>query len=459
MPLTGNSNVSFYDPALEMQDIARKRKLAEALTVQNAQGLSSLGDTQMVGGWAIPKSPWESVGSLGQALSGAYGEQKLNEREKQVAENARTQQGNDVQSFASALTGTPGSASPPDELGGGPAQPAMAPDRNKALSIALQSQSPMVQGAGSSMLADMLKKPVIKHVDMGDKIGMIDDRGQLVGTFPKGNTPDAVLKDTTTRAKNDVAPSGVVFNPYKTEPGQVFNDPNKLINLGPDGKPVVNQPLVGVKKDIASAGKSVNTVNVNTEKQFLGNIGETVGKDIGTTTSNAKAAIGTLNTVGQIRQALDSGQVIAGPGTTAINYLGKIGQVIGVAGKDATEQLTQTRKVIQGLAQLELDGAQQMKGQGQITEAEREIIRRASSGDIDGMTLPELRTLTDVLDKTARYKIKTNAANVQRLRSNPNAASMVDFMNVDEPPPYVPPQPKRRASDNSPAPVDFRSLK
>lgn len=198
----------------------------------------------------------------------------------------------------------------------------------------------------------------------------------------------------------------------------------------------------------------VNNINVNTEKQFLGNIAEAVGKDIAQGVDHARSAVQTISTLNQIRGALDSGKVTAGPGTTARTWLTQVGQVMGIAGKDAQEQLTKTREVIQGLAQLELNAAQLMKGQGAITEAERSIIRRAASGDIDSMTVPELRILTGVMDKTARFKIQQNSANVQRLRGNPNASGVVDYMSVQEPPAYNP----RGAPGPQPVAADGRTI-
>lgn len=99
-------------------------------------------------------------------------------------------------------------------------------------------------------------------------------------------------------------------------------------------------------------------------------------------------------------------------------------------------------------AQLELDAAAQMKGQGQITENERDIIRRAASGDIS-MTLPELKTLTASLEKTARYRIERHNANVQPLLANPNAAALAPFLTVPAPGPA-------KAQGNV---IDFGSLK
>lgn len=181
------------------------------------------------------------------------------------------------------------------------------------------------------------------------------------------------------------------------------------------------------------AGASNVSVGVNTEKSFLGNFAEGIGKSMSTARDGAQASLQTINTVNRLFDALDSGQVMAGPGATFRQYGLQLGNVLGVAGKDAQEKLLNTRQAIQSLAQLELDAAQQMKGQGQITEAERAIIRRAASGDIDGMTPIELRLLGGVLDRTARTKIRGYNSQVAPLKQNPNAAPLTPFLEVQEP--------------------------
>ena len=64
----------------EMADIQRRRLLAQAL---QQQGMEGMGGTEMVGGWAIPKSPMEGLGKAAQQLSGAYQQKQLMEEEKQ----------------------------------------------------------------------------------------------------------------------------------------------------------------------------------------------------------------------------------------------------------------------------------------------------------------------------------------------------------------------------------------
>lgn len=181
------------------------------------------------------------------------------------------------------------------------------------------------------------------------------------------------------------------------------------------------------------AGASNVSLSVNSEKTLLNDIAGGLGKGIVDAKGNAQAALSTIGTVNRMMDALDSGQVMAGPGTTFRQFGLQVGNMVGVAGQNAQEKMVNTRQTIQSLAQLELDAAQQMKGQGQITEAERGIIRRAASGDIDSMTVPELRLLGGILDRTARTKIRSYNSQVKPLASNPNAATLAPFLNVEEP--------------------------
>ena len=175
-----------------------------------------------------------------------------------------------------------------------------------------------------------------------------------------------------------------------------------------------------------------NNISVNAEKNLLSTIASGMGGQIEASLSGARSASDSLRTIGQLSDILNSGKVMAGPATKPAMLLTQLGSQLGLAGKDANETLQKTRAAMQQMAQLELDAAAQMKGQGQITENERDIIRRAASGDIS-MTLPELKTLTASLDKTARYRIERHNKNVQPLIANPNAAALAPFLTVPEP--------------------------
>lgn len=181
-----------------------------------------------------------------------------------------------------------------------------------------------------------------------------------------------------------------------------------------------------------------SNVNVNTAKPFLNTVAEGLGKQIDTSLENARAALPAIQTAQTLKAAVDSGKLVSGPGASFRVAGLQIGQMLGVGGNSGAEVLANTRQAIQAMAQSELNAAAQMKGQGQITESERDIIRRAASGKIDDLTAPEIKLLADSIEKTARYKIQQHKSNFERLKSMPGAEAIVPFYNVDEPAPYSP---------------------
>ncbi len=205
---------------------------------------------------------------------------------------------------------------------------------------------------------------------------------------------------------------------------------------GPNG-PV---PNVAVQSyEMGKSRASAPQVNVNTEKTFLGNVAEGMGKDVQAQVTAAKGAVNTIQNAHQIRQALDSGKVMAGPGTTVRMAAGQIAQSMGL-GNDP-ESLVQTRAAIQGLAKLALDARSKLKGQGQISDFEGKTLTKAETGDISDLSIPELKAIADVAERGARFAIRTNNESVAKIAKNPNAASLVPYMTVDEPAEYKPKQP------------------
>ena len=198
-------------------------------------------------------------------------------------------------------------------------------------------------------------------------------------------------------------------------------------------------------KDLRRSGATnvSNSVSVGGEKALVNKIGEGLGKQLDDSLSAARSAGVSINTAQTLLTAIDSGKVVAGPGSKMRVWGYQLGEVLGASGKDAQERLSNTRAAIQAMAKAELDAAQMMKGQGQITEAERDIIRRAASGDIESMTVPEIRLLAMTMDKTARAKIRLHQSNTKVLSGIEGAAPLLPLYQVEEPAPYAAPrQPK-----------------
>lgn len=182
----------------------------------------------------------------------------------------------------------------------------------------------------------------------------------------------------------------------------------------------------------AGAGATKLNIPINTEKTLYGNFAEKIPAWVDTARNQAVAASGTLSNVKRLTDALDTNKVATGPLAKPEIFVRQLGQAFGAGGKDNEEVLKNTRSAIQSLAQQELDSALQMKGQGQITEAEREIIKRAAAGDIN-LTTPELRALSDALNKVASLKISSYEKLVEPIRKSPNGASLVPFLDIPKP--------------------------
>ena len=257
---------------------------------------------------------------------------------------------------------------------------------------------------------------------------------------PEKFTPQSLARFAQSRNYGDLVPrdklefvEGVGVNPFDpANANRAIPNPNKPFTMDAQGNMAPNSAFQAYEINKAKAGAARTSVNVNAEKPFLNELAGGLGKQIEASTGQARAAADSLRTIGQLGDILNSGKVMAGPATKPAMLLTQLGSQLGLAGKDANETLQKTRAAMQQMAQLELDAAAQMKGQGQITENERDIIRRAASGDIS-MTLPELKTLTRSLEKTARYRIESHNTRVQPLLQSPNAAPLAPFLSVPMP--------------------------
>jgi hypothetical protein len=168
------------------------------------------------------------------------------------------------------------------------------------------------------------------------------------------------------------------------------------------GVPVTLENIMKLKRS-GAANTNVD-VRMPGNQQFLAGVGTDVSKTLTDLTAGARSANETLTNVERMLPALD--KAILGPGADYRTAMVRIGQQLNIAGADANEQLANTRIVVQGLAQQELDAAAQMRGQGSLTEGERGILRRAAAGD-QTLSAAEIRQALASAQKTARYRLAT----------------------------------------------------
>lgn len=407
----------------EAQQIERNRKYAEML---QSQAMQQENPNQMVGDRVVRYSPLQGLAKMLQAYGSVKMQEQADQRQADLVQRQQADFTDTAQKYASALRGTDaqlkdmpqGQEGPPELIAS-----AVPGSRDAALQVAMQSKSPMWQQTGMQMaMKDMEpgKYGNTVHYDQSGKAFVNNEKGEIkyLGGI---QARDKIIADNlggTTQYRTE----------YSAQPvGQAFhNDPNKPFALTPNGM-APNTPLQNYEMGKAKAGAANVSVNTAT-KPMLNELGKGVGEKIIGDFTAAQQAQQTLNNVQQIRSGL--GNVIAGPGANTRVTLAQVGEVLGVNGKDTTEKLQNTRNLMQGLARQELAAAGQMKGQGQITESERTILRKAESGQINELTVPEINTLLGALEKTAGYRINNHSSNLERLKRDPNAAGVVDYMTL-----------------------------
>jgi hypothetical protein len=469
------------DPTqVELQAIARRRRMAEMLQQQGAEPLQT---NRMAGGYVVPISPTEGLAKIAQAWASGKIDRDADTQTRQIGEQMAAERADTLRRAMQAGQGTPAvnPMSATDALPGEPMQvPARAGSPQAMYEVLMGSRDPSLQQAGMAAIMQSMapKAPIALGKDQRlvtptgaevvpmaapqpkmQRVEIPDGRGGVRVGFVDTNSPNPMATFQEGGAqppKPDMVNTGgqiVPVNPYtQTQPINVTAAPGAVPFAASGMTPDEYRQH---QQNVAASGATRVNVPVNTERTFYGEMAQKVGGDVSNAATQARAAVGTIGTLNQIRDAIATGRVIAGPGASTRQFLGQVGQVIGAAGRDSTEQLVQTQKVIQGLAQLELDAAQQLRGQGQITEGERDILRRAASGEIDKLSVPELTSLMSVLDRSARSKITGNQRNVEMLRQNPSGATLIPFMSVDMPPEWKPPQQGTQAPTIPPPPPGF----
>lgn len=426
-----------YESQIEQ---ARQRALryGQQAQYQNPQG-------QMVGGRYIAPNALQYLASALRAAGGMAGEQMETEQVNKLTKERQTAIADALRNFGQQAQGTPGNA-PGDGMG--PVLPAQAPDMMGAYQSLLNAPDAGLRQMGTqgmTSLAQQQAEAARKSQDQQRILGILQrsktPQEALAAGVPIGVAKDYYESRNWGRDKvqwKDVGGQLIPVTEYGETPqgvapvaktGNPFSD---LLVRDASGQLVPNAPLVGVKTGLAREGAAKTNVNVNMpDKKFYEGLGTAVSGQIENAHGQAVAAAKTLENANMIAASL--GKAIVGPLANQRVTLAQIGQSLGVGGADTREILQNTRAVVQGLARQELAAAGQMKGQGQITESERAILRKAESGQINEMTRPELETFIGAIRKTARGRIAAHEKNMQRLRRDPQSQTIVDYLDVQAP--------------------------
>jgi len=222
----------------ESAAIQRRLQMAQAL---GQQALQPMDLPQQAG---VRASPYAGLAKILQAYNAAQAEKSATQEYKDLAE--RYQAGNraEMGSFLEAMQGTPQKelAGPapqgaptgvsPEGVQGGYIQPAQAPDRQRAMALALGSQNPTLQGAGGAMLSSMMTPDKIKDFQVEiingvpNRVGLTDQGKKVV----LGPVEQAISPDAAARLKQDKEQSDRAFNQLSANQKATLEQSDRAFN-------------------------------------------------------------------------------------------------------------------------------------------------------------------------------------------------------------------------------------
>jgi hypothetical protein len=192
---------------------------------------------------------------------------------------------------------------------------------------------------------------------------------------------------------------------------------NAFRNMSPEEQEAFNR-FQGAKQPTTNI--NVSATNTPAGKSLAAPIGQRAEASL----VKAEGATEIMNAANSVREALNSGNVIAGPGA---GIRTKFAQVLEMAGVGDKEKLTATRTAIQGMADLTLQSRAELRGQGQITDTETQLLERARSGKIEDMTLAELQTVVNVSQRLAGRLWSNHQTLMGTMKTDPAAADVYKY--------------------------------
>lgn len=350
----------------ELQGLSRERKLAELLMAKGAQGQPQ---GQMISGYYVAPSWSQQLNPMANALAGEAVSNRADVKETQLAQALRQQKGEALQTFQQLM-------SKPET-------------RGQAMQYAASNR---------------FLQPVVSEMMKPQKLG---EGENLVMPSFGGGEPISL------------AGGGAKVAPEVRQAMQTLGINKPLDQLNPQELNAVRNEIYQVKR----AGAPSTTVTMG--KSIAGEIGPMM-KDA---QAVAQAAVKTEDSANRIIEAVNSNKLYTGTGANIRLGAAQVANTLGVGGNSLEEKISNTRKTMQGLAELTLQGRQQMRGQGQITNQESELAERAISGNIN-FTPAEIKLLANAAKRSADYTYNTYQAKVGEMARNTDTAGLVPYYQV-----------------------------
>ena len=391
----------------ELTGLNRNRALSQML-LQNAQK-SPQG--QMVDGHYVKSSPLQFANQLFNAYAGNKGLENADIQQQQLAAALRGKQQESVQNYIKAAQGTPAQMYPeqagPMPTGGNIPQqiqtPATGPNYGEMFKAGTSQYAPtQLQASAYKLLEPITTKEgeTVTQRNLGVGGGM--------STIATG------------AEKKSEAIRGYEMAKSQGYPGSFFDYEQQLKRAG------------------------ASNVSVSMDKGIAAQVGPMMKEGQLQTTSAVKG----IDAANQVINALDTNKLFTGPLANQKLSIAQLSTTFGGASGDLTQKINNTRAAIQGLAEITLQGRQEMHGQGAITESEGKLAERAKSGDIS-LTPGELKQLANAAKRAGEFTYNNYQTKLQIMAKDPATAQMAPYFAVNQMPARQAPQQVQQVQPNA----------
>lgn len=415
-----NYGTDAQDYTAEAQSLQRKRSVSDALLKRSFDPISvpvAKDNNQL----SSVISPFAAVAKLGETYLANKAGENVDSAETGLASRYKAAENKAISDFTQGDTN----------------------DTKHLLKYA-QSQFPTVRAAALEMLKEQ-QKGVIRPKDA------FNAHEATVPSRVAAATTGDLTKLEQKPESHTVAEGGTLVSTTPGDPSKTSTmlDKGKQYATNPDGSPLIIQrkdenghiadfQLELGTKQLVPIDKS-NKTNVRVDTHVAGQkartqLEEEASKALSSSYDRAQSAVQSISTSHVIRKSLEDDASLSGTAAGPRARLLRIADSLGIGGKTTEEKLAATSARMQALAQAELDASGQMKGQGQITENERLLLRRTAEGDI-GNTSEEIMARVNAVEKAARFRMKRHEDSRQRYtKAYPDVET--EFFHLNEPDEY-----------------------
>ena len=391
----------------EMQDITRQREMAKMLL---QKGMTDNLQGQMVSGRYVGASPLQGIANMYSAYTGRQMAKEADAKQLELSKMLRQEGVRDIGEYMKALQGTPETITQQQAIEGNLPQgqtmlddqgqrtlvpqvnPAVGPDYNKALAIALNSRSPLVQALGATTIGEMTKP---------QKLGADE---QLVR-----------------------------FNPQSQKYEAVGTGAPKKSSEQKDYEFALTQGFKGSFMDYQTALKKAGASNtvVNTEKSYGQAFGQGLAGNDVKLYDSASRAPQMLETVKETRALLNNDKLFVGFGANQKLDLARAADAFGITGRDTAEKISNTQRLFANRAQATLDSVKESglgAGNG-FTDKDREFLEKSKLGNIV-YSRDALKQQLDIEERVARglaQKWNTRFGQIPESAKGPTGVTRIEL--------------------------------